>query len=409
MSVKKSLVIVALLILVASVSFSFQMTQEKRVVIKKDGDRGAWLGVQLKATKASVSSDKKSETTTGEVTVVRVEKDSPAEKAGIQKDDILLEFNGKKLDDPETLIKNLSETKKGDKVTMLLLRDKEKKTVTVELGERPERKDRFGTGKNRRAGSFNMPRVRNFNFDSESNSLFFGATLMKLNTELGDYFKSPTKKGMLITKIKKESSSEKAGLKVGDVIVGIGKESIEDRHDISSAISDYKKGDKIEVKIIRKEKAMTISITISEEDIKKRNNRRMFFFDGDNDMSFDFDQDTLKFKNFRFKFDTDSISFDSDELREHFKNLPRELGKLRNFGYYHGDHFKNLGGMFREFSKKYKISIDIDDESDEGSIKKDTIRIKKQSGEGQENRKNIRVKVRKLSDDDEESVIIISK
>ena len=50
-------------------------------------------------------------------------------------------------------------------------------------------------------------RDRNFSFDSESNSSF-GATLMKLNTELGEYFKSPTKKGMLVTKIKKESSGD---------------------------------------------------------------------------------------------------------------------------------------------------------------------------------------------------------
>jgi membrane-associated protease RseP (regulator of RpoE activity) len=420
MFVRKSLVLVALLAFTISLSFS-QVTQEKKIIVKKSDDAlGAWLGifgVQLKSVKTSVSSDKKEQTTTSGVTVAYVEQGSPAEKAGIKEDDIILELNGKKIENPENFYL-LKKAKKGDKVKVLLLRGKENKTVTVELGERSESESKIIHGRSKRSGFVNMPRAKHFNFNFGRNKSFFGATLMKLNTELGEYFKSPTKKGMLVTKVKKESSSEKAGVKVGDVIVAIGKESIEDMHDIKSAVSDYKQGDKMEVSVIRKEKKMTLSIAISDKDIKRlNNNKNMFFFNGNKGMSFDFnfdmdslndfnmfdfDTDSLKFD--MFDFDMDSLEFNIGELREQFKNFFHSGGKLRYFA----PHNNGSHRVFKEFGKKYKISID--DDLDKNSLKKDLLIMKKKIGE--EKQKNIRVKVKKLSDeelDDDEVVIIKSK
>ena len=63
---------------------------------------------------------------------------SPAEKAGIQENDIILEFNGEKITTDNSLAKIIMKYKPGDAVILKVLRGKEEKTLTVVLGEHPE-------------------------------------------------------------------------------------------------------------------------------------------------------------------------------------------------------------------------------------------------------------------------------
>ena len=61
--------------------------------------------------------------------------DSPAEKAGLQADDIITKFDGKKLDDTNTLAKAIAGKKVGDQVEVEYWREGETKTVRVTLEE----------------------------------------------------------------------------------------------------------------------------------------------------------------------------------------------------------------------------------------------------------------------------------
>jgi S1-C subfamily serine protease len=71
--------------------------------------------------------------------VTEVIKNSPAEKAGIQQEDIITEFDGKKINgtDDQGLANIILEKKVGDKVVLKLWRNKEMKTVTVTLEASP--------------------------------------------------------------------------------------------------------------------------------------------------------------------------------------------------------------------------------------------------------------------------------
>lgn len=60
---------------------------------------------------------------------------SPADKAGLQENDIIFEVNGKKLSEDYSLSRSLKQFRPNDKVEMKILRKGEEKTVTVTLGE----------------------------------------------------------------------------------------------------------------------------------------------------------------------------------------------------------------------------------------------------------------------------------
>lgn len=64
-------------------------------------------------------------------------KGSPADKAGLVANDIVLSVNGKALDEEHSLVSILSNSKPGDTVTLEIYRGSTKKTVKVTLAERP--------------------------------------------------------------------------------------------------------------------------------------------------------------------------------------------------------------------------------------------------------------------------------
>ena len=84
--------------------------------------RRGWLGVRIQVTKeiAEAVELKKSEG----ALVASVGENSPADKAGIKAGDIILEFDGKKIDTMRTLPKVVANTKVGKSVQLKIWRDK---------------------------------------------------------------------------------------------------------------------------------------------------------------------------------------------------------------------------------------------------------------------------------------------
>ena len=94
----------------------------------------------------------------------------------------------------------------------------------------------------------------------------WGLDLSELNEQLGEYFNAPNGHGLLVERVEKKSSGEQAGFKAGDVITKINKTAVEDMRDFSDALEDVEEGDKVEVEILRKGAAKTISIEVEEDD-----------------------------------------------------------------------------------------------------------------------------------------------
>ena len=83
------------------------------------------------------------------VLVAEVEKDSPADKAGIKAGDIIIEADNSDISDYRDLKETIAEKEEGDIVSITLMRDKNKKQYDIAVAE----------NKNRNRSSINMPQI----------------------------------------------------------------------------------------------------------------------------------------------------------------------------------------------------------------------------------------------------------
>lgn len=102
-----------------------------------------------------------------------------------------------------------------------------------------------------------------FEWMSSSQGARLGVMVMSLTPELRAYFGAPNDKGVLVARVEPGSSAAKAGIKVGDVIVGVKGESVDEATDVISALAETKQGDKAHVDLVRDKKQMGLDATIS--------------------------------------------------------------------------------------------------------------------------------------------------
>jgi len=284
-----------------------------------------FLGVSTKDMSPSLAREMNMSTKNGAL-VTDVVDDSPALKAGIAEDDVIIEFNGTAIDDAGDLIKAVRKADPGSKATVVVVRGTQKKTLQATLGKVPESHAFMFQGFPRVPAAPHMPHavhVRVFRGSAH------GLQLMDLNPQLREYFGAPEGKGVLVEKVEKRSAAKDAGFKAGDVILRVGKDDMEESDDIWEALKDVKGGDSAEVDILRKGSRMTLELEIDKDEDMDSS-----YFDWDQDSRHD---DAIRiFKNESHKMKLDKLRLNEDlkklqeELRSVGKEIRSRMEKLRN-------------------------------------------------------------------------------
>jgi S1-C subfamily serine protease len=228
--------------------------EEKQVIVRTAPGKQGYLGVQITDLTTEKGKELKAKAKEGAV-VVAVTEESPAEKAGIAENDVIIEFNGRTIYDSEDLTKAVRRVPPGTSVTVVVDRKGQKKSLKATVGKAESM-------------SFNIaiprvpsPRTLGFFYGRHSE---YGLSLMELNPQLRKYFGAPEGKGVLVEEVQEGSAGEKAGFAAGDVILRIGSEPIEELEDIPDGLEDFKEGEKAEVEILRKGTQTTIALPIEE-------------------------------------------------------------------------------------------------------------------------------------------------
>lgn len=100
---------------------------------------------------------------------------------------------------------------------------------------------------------------------------FLGVSLVDLTDELREHFGAPKDAGLLVSSVEDGSPADKAGIHVGDIIVGIDGKDVESSGDLRRGLREKKEGDSVRVEVMRGRTRQTLVTTVVE-----REGRRLF-------------------------------------------------------------------------------------------------------------------------------------
>ncbi len=177
----------------------------------KDGHvtRG-YLGVMIQDVTPALAKEFKLKDNNGAL-VGDVTAKSPAEKAGLESGDVIIEFNGRKVTDSRHLKLEVARTHPGDTVPIKVLRDSSTKTLEITVKEMPgaEHLAKENSSKAEDTGTLN------------------GVSVGDIDREARKQFDLPaTLNGVVVTAVAPDSAAAEAGLKPGDVIQEINRKPV---------------------------------------------------------------------------------------------------------------------------------------------------------------------------------------
>lgn len=309
----KLLVVTCALAFLAGTTIAQAPGEKYSYSVRSTKSASGWLGVSIQDMTRRLARSMDAKTEEGAL-VNEVVKNSPADSAGIEEEDIIVEFDGKVIYDARDLTREVQRAKPGTKAGIVVIRKGQKKTLTATIGK-PSRRERP------RALAFTVPPIPRIHVFSTR--AVYGLTLRDLNEQLGEYFGAPGGRGVLVEEVEKESPAEKAGFKAGDVIVTAGKQGVEDVRDLLDVLEDREEGEKVDVEVIRKGSRTSLALTI-EEEFGHRWHR------------FDRGPRNESFKGFDFDFNFDEleglenkIEIEMDRMRPELERLGDELRRIR--------------------------------------------------------------------------------
>jgi membrane-associated protease RseP (regulator of RpoE activity) len=196
------------------------------------------------------------------VEITTVDQDSPAGKAGLHEQDVILSFNGQQVSNSKDLRRFIRQTPSGQTVRLGISRDGQMQTVPVQLASRKE--------------AFNYNYDYNFHFNPPSIPHIeipeppvinvmqrrSGLTVESLSGQLAQYFGTKSGRGVLVRAVDRGSNAEAAGFKAGDVIIAAGNSSVDNVSDWSRVLRQQT--GKLSVKILRDRREQTLSFNVPE-------------------------------------------------------------------------------------------------------------------------------------------------
>lgn len=327
---------------------------------------GEWLGV---STQELTSSLREGLEYDGDgVLVTRVMPGSPADRAGLRKGDVVLSFNSRTLTSPEQLRSLVNDARPGRPVALRIVRDGESRTVTAELAPREEGSMNWEGSTPRTPPTPPTPRVAprapgqpeiriwkdgkevgpehledhmdGLHMDGSGDhegSLMrdgdkkrivirtpsgvgagrgrLGVRVEAINPDLADALGSGSRRGALVVEVLGGTAAEQAGIKAGDIIVSVGRESVSDPAELVRALRNEE--GRVSIGVVRRGMKRTIEATLEDAP------RGMRFKSGDGQLG----KGRLReMERQRVRVERDT---DRDELREELERLRSELRDLK--------------------------------------------------------------------------------
>jgi serine protease Do len=205
------------------------------------------------------------------VGISKVLKDSPAEKAGLQKNDVILRFDNEPVSSVRKLNRLIDESEPDHTAQLTIRRRGTEQQISVKLGKRSGSNARlfqnqapkwdddvirpFGQGGMLQLDPNNLPQMYRI-FGSARR---IGVSTTPLTKQLAEYF-GVKEGGVLVSSVNDGSPAAKAGLKAGDVVTEVDGNKVNSSMELIQEIGKKKDGD-VTLTIIRDKSPRTIKVT----------------------------------------------------------------------------------------------------------------------------------------------------
>jgi serine protease Do len=251
-----------------SLCYALPIEKAKRIVekLKTSGKIAyGWLGISVNGDSCLIQA---------------VEKDSPAQKAGIAKGDLIEEISGKPIASFRDIMAVLYDKQVGEIVSIQFKRSGKSLRLDVELGERKDdvpfltfQKEDIGEppwpelpplpelNEHSEMTGLEMvlPKIQNYIIEF-GGARQLGIDIMEITPELGQKFAVKEKFGLLVSKINEFSSAKKAGLQAGDTIVRANGHECKTASDLRNVIKVLKDKEAVKLEFYRDGQLKRLSI-----------------------------------------------------------------------------------------------------------------------------------------------------
>ncbi len=187
-----------------------------RKLIKGEKILYGWLGVSIQNLNKKLADYFGLKDTKGAL-VVKVFKDSPAQRAGIKEKDVILEFDNKPVNNVRDLVRYVNMTEPGKKVKIKILRKKKYLTLEVKIGKRPENTEKLeeikkGVWRGLEVDDIISQNMRKFGIEE----------------------------GVVVVYVEPNSPADEAGLEKGDVILEVEGQAVHSKEDFFEKVKRLK-------------------------------------------------------------------------------------------------------------------------------------------------------------------------
>ncbi len=179
------------------------------------------LGVHIKEVNGELAKSLGLDEETKGVAITKVIEDSAAEEAGMKRYDVVVEFEGEKVEKANEFRNRIAMQKPGTRVKLVVMRDGKPKTLFVKLGEKASSK---------RAGLESSERMEQLGFAVEN-----------LSDELAKRFGYEGLSGVLVTRVEPGSQAARRGITARTLILEVNRRPVANTKEFDKAIKQSRK------------------------------------------------------------------------------------------------------------------------------------------------------------------------
>jgi len=246
--------------------------QEPQVLVHSSDDSGGWLGVEIGEVTPEKAKDLKLAAVRG-VVVLDVEPESPAAKAGLKENDVIMQYDGQTVEGTVQFRRLVHETPAGRAITLGVSRGGAGQSLSVEMGDRSAYFEKKMKIKMRDFGEPFTHVMPNFGMQfavpggpeaMDWRMPVLGISAEDLSGQLGAYFGAPDNAGVLVREVRADTPAEKAGVKAGDVIIKVDGKQVRSLTELREQLRDKSDQKSVALGILRNGSEMSLPVAIEK-------------------------------------------------------------------------------------------------------------------------------------------------